>query len=199
MSELCAYDIDGTIREGSLLGDAVVHGVKEGFINQERFADPLQPHYNEVDYFVEAITGRSRTVFNEMTDWLADSAHEQTMPWALDRLEHQRQQGLYRALISHSPDFVVKAYARGLGVEHGHGSFFHTKDLVFSGRSSLRNKVRTVTSHVRIRQLGGIAFAAGDSTYDVPMLLRANHAAVVNPPANLQQLAIKHNWEVINT
>lgn len=180
-----------------MLSDAILHGIKEGFIDETRFDDPYRPRYEEVDYFVEAVTGRSRAVFREVTDWLSDEAQAQTMDWALDRLNWQGNHGQYRALISHSPDFIVRAYGRGLGVEHSHGSYFHTKEGVFSGRTSLRDKARAMTNHVRVRQLGGIAFAAGDSLYDVPMLLKAQHGVLVNPSTDLQALAHQNNWEVI--
>jgi hypothetical protein len=76
MSEVCAYDIDGTVREGSLLADAILHGISAGFMDPARFADPARPTYPEVDYFVEAITHRSLKDFHEVTARISDEARQ---------------------------------------------------------------------------------------------------------------------------
>src|SRR4029079_16941832 len=111
MSELCVWDLDGTIRPGSLMGEAVLHGIEAGLFDPARFANPAEPGYEEVDYFVEALGQQPAKALTELTDRLSEEAPDQAYDWALERLadQHKNQHTL---ILSHSPDFVVKAFAR---------------------------------------------------------------------------------------
>lgn len=199
MRELSAWDLDGTIRPGSLLAEAVVHGGVEGFIDLSRFQNPALPTYGEVDYFVESITQRSRKDFQALTDKLSDEARSQSYDWALDRLESQTAHEDHIIVLSHSPDFLVKAFCRGLGIPNASGSFFHTSKHVFSGRAVTLDKQRALSRYMRKTNLNHLDFAAGDSENDLPLLTRAEHATVVNPSENLAALAIANHWEIIIT
>lgn len=199
MSEVCAWDLDGTIRPGSLLADAVLHGIQAGFIDETRFADPTCPSYGEVDYFVEAITARSRKDFLDVTEKLSDEARQQAYPWALERIQEQISNDQHALILSHSPDFLVRAFARGLGVRRGSGSHFHTSGLVFSGRAVTLDKQRALSRYLRQNELERVAFGAGDTESDLPLLTRAEHGLVVNPSAHLAELAMINSWEIIST
>lgn len=196
MSELSAWDLDGTIRPGSLLAEAISHGIGEGFIDASHYADPANPTYAEVDYFLEAITQRSRNDFAGLIDRLSDEARNQSYPWALERLDEQSKNGQI-VVLSHSPAFLVKAFCRGLGVATASGSYFHTKELTFSGRASTLDKRRALARHLRKTGIDHLQFAAGDSEADLPLLTRANHATVVNPKNRLAEIAITNSWEII--
>lgn len=198
MNEICAWDLDGTIRPGSLLADAINHGVAAGFIDAEDYADPSNPTYAEVDNFVKAITGRSRNDFLELTHRLSDEARDQAYPWALERIESQSESGQVLVL-SHSPDFPVKAFCRGLNLPTSMGSFFHTRELTFSGRAVELDKRRMLAKQMRKLDITRLNFAAGDSEADLPILSRADSATVVNPKLRLAEIAIANNWEIIRT
>lgn len=195
MSELSAWDIDGTLRPGSLLADAVAHGIERGFIDPARFVDPACPSYAEVDYFIEAVTHRSRHDFKELLDRMSDEAAADIYPWAAERLLAQDSP----VLISHSPDFLVKAFGRGIHVARCSGSYFHTRDLTFSGRAVTNDKARALRRYMRKAGLAQLAFAAGDSEADLPLLSKAEHSVVVNPGPHLTALALSHGWEVVTT
>ncbi|HEX4662172.1 MAG TPA: haloacid dehalogenase-like hydrolase [Candidatus Saccharimonadales bacterium] len=199
MSELHVWDLDGTIRQGSLLAEAVLHGGEEGFIDLSRFQNPAKPTYGEVDYFVEAITQRSRRDFRVLTDRLSDEARDQAYPWALDRLEQQAKSEGNIVVLSHSPDFLVRAFCRGLEIKHARGSFFHTSDLVFSGRAIMLDKMRALKRSMNRLNHSQLDFAAGDSDHDLPILSVAEHAVIVNPDPRLSELAQTHDWEIIRT
>lgn len=196
MSELSVWDLDGTIRPGSLLATAVQHGINEGFVDSSEFANPAAPTYAEVDYFVRAITNRSRKDFTALTNQISDEAREQSYPWSLEEIDAQIKTG-HPIIISHSPDFLVKAFARGVGVRHGHGSYFHTSRHIFSGRAVTSKKSVALTRYMNRHGFDSLAFGAGDSAADIPILERARRPVAVNPSPELAALAQAKNWEIV--
>ncbi len=198
MSELYVWDLDGTIRQGSLLGDAVMHGIAAGFMDAKDYATPAHPAYADADTFLRDITGHSRREFTELITRLGEQARAQANPWALAKLEEQRQAGTILVL-SHSPDFLVKAYCHGLGISAASGSYFHTQKYVFSGRAVLLDKRRMLAKHLRKAGASRAAFAAGDSINDLPLLKRAEQAVVINPSEELALVAAQNGWEIVRT
>lgn len=196
MSELSVWDLDGTIRPGSLLATAVQHGISEGFVDPSEFADPTAPTYAEVDYFVRAITHRSRKDFTALTDQLSDEAREQSFPWSLNEIDAQIKAG-HPIIISHSPDFLVRAFARGIGVKHGHGSYFHTSRHIFSGRAVTSKKSVALSRYMNRHGFDSLAFGAGDSVADIPVLERAERPVAVNPSPELAEIAQAKKWEIV--
>lgn len=199
MSELCLWDLDGTIRPGSLSSDALVHGIEAGFIDPTPFKDPTDLQYDEVDDFMKALSQQSRAVFTELLDRISDEAKAEAFPWALERLKEQHDT-YHPVILSHSPDFLVRAFARGLGlVRHARGSYFHTKDLVFSGRAQTLHKARAASRYSREKGITTVRFGAGDGEADIPILQRAEHAVAVNPTGRLLEVATTNNWEIVVT
>lgn len=194
MSNLSVWDLDGTLRPGSLLAEGIQHGVEAGFIDQTRFADPAHPTYEEARYFVDAVTHQPRKVFHDLEDRLSDEAREHCFDWSLAELNSQA----HPIILSHSPFFLVRAFGRGLNVPYATGSFYHTSNGIFSGHAVLRDKPRTLRRYMRERDLQHIAFAAGDSDADIPLLERAERAVVVNPYPPLAELAIERHWEILS-
>lgn len=201
MREVSAYDIDGTLREGVMLKDAVHFGIENSLLDPSRFADLDHITMEEIGYFREALIGASKHTLKDLTDRISDEAVASTMEWGLERLDHHRKHGAYIVLVSQAADFLAKAYARGLGhrVDWAFGSYYHTTRGVFSGHAVDRAKVPSLHRHVRRRGHGDLVFAAGDSRFDIPMLQRAKEAAVVNPNEQLGALAIARGWEIIRT
>lgn len=201
MSGLNAYDLDGTIRPGTLVSEAIHFGAALGFVDLDRFQDPDAPSYDEAWYFVDALTGQSAKVFKELTDKISDEARDHSFDWALERMETQaNKENDHIIIISHAPDFLVRAFVRGLGiVHHGRGSWYHTSNLVFSGRAVKLDKSRAASRYMRERRLSNFAFAAGDTQHDLPLLSRAETAVVVNPDEALAETAQEKGWEIITT
>lgn len=193
MSELSVWDLDGTLRPGSLLAEAISHGVDAGFIDSTKFGDITTPTYGEVDYFVQSLVHRSRHDFRGLMDRLSDEARGHCYEWSLEELDTQE----HPIILSHSPDFLVRAFGRGLNVRHATGSYYHTKDSVFSGRAVTRHKTNTLSRYLRTTGIQHVAFAAGDSEADIPILHRAERAVVVNPYQPLADYAIRQAWEIV--
>jgi phosphoserine phosphatase len=199
MSELCVWDLDGTMRPGNLMADAINHAAGIGIIDINRFVNPEAPDLPELIYFVGAIAQQSRRQFTDLTDRLSDEAPSQIYPWALERLESQPTRGDHPIVVSQSPDFLVRAFGRGIdAVRHSGGSHFETKALNFSGKAITLDKLNAAKRYTREKGFNKqFGFAAGDSFTDVPILKSAKAAAVVNPNQNLYELAKEHGWEII--
>lgn len=199
MNELSAWDLDGTIRPGNLSGDVVLHGIEAGFLDQARFVDPNMPTYDEILYMVSALEGQPHRVFRNLEDRLTAEAQSHAFPWALERLAEQKEQA-HIVIFSHSPDFVVKAFARGLPeVKHARGSYFPTSQNTHLGFAQTLHKPQAVSRYIREKGLVGVGFAAGNSTEDLPVLRRAAHSVVVDPAEDLHQHAVQSGWEVVHT
>jgi phosphoserine phosphatase len=201
MSKLAAWDLDGTMRPGSLFVDAVLHGGEMGFIDPSRFADIAHPTHDELGYFVASLTNRSHRDFDVLMRDLAEEGPHQIYPWARERLQTQAADPETHVVVfSTSPAFLVRAFVSGLEHVHwGRGSHFHTRNLVFSGHARTLRKLPAVRRYMREKQLSTLDFAAGDTLTDVPVLEEARHSVVVNPNAELRALALANSWEIINT
>jgi len=198
MSELHAWDLDGTIRPGSLVGDAVSDSIAEGIIDGEGFEDPANPTLEEIWRFVGTLPGRSLGDFKPVTDRITEEAQNQAYPWAVEKIQWQTQHG-HAIILSYSPDFLVRAFAKGLDMHRGRGSYYHTQKLVFSGHAVTLNKKTALRRYMRNRGITTVSFAAGDTEADVPVLELAEHAVVVNPNDQLAQLAMRKAWEIVET
>ena len=166
------------------------------------FENPIHPTRADIQAFVQTLISHSVKDFGLLTDQLADEARQQTYPWALEQLEHQAKQQDHILLLSMSPAFLVRAYARGLRLfDHASGTYFHTQQLVFSGRTKTLDKPNHLKRYLKVRDIGeaAIAFAAGDSMRnDGPILQQANHPVAVNPDRELRQHAIARGWEIVD-
>jgi phosphoserine phosphatase len=201
MKKLAAWDLDGTMRPGSLFVDAVVHGGKMGFIDPTRFADVTHPTHDDLVYFVDSLANRSHRDFEGLMTELTEKGRNQIYPWARNRQQEQAADpDMHIVIFSTSPAFLVRAFVSGVDHIHwGRGSHFHTRKLVFSGHAKTLRKLPAVRRYMRENDISTLDFAAGDTMTDVPILQQARHSVVVNPTAELRALAESNAWEIIRT
>lgn len=122
---------------------------------------------------------------------------------ALDLLEGNRAAGLKPILVTGSPDFVVAALARRLGVE-----VFAANRLAFSrnlASGRLREPIMAGEEKarwceefanrqgLRLRDCWGYA----DSYYDLPFLTVLGHPVAVNPDRRLEATARDRQWPIV--
>ena len=122
---------------------------------------------------------------------------------ALDLLEGNRAAGLRPILVTGSPDFVVAALARRLGVE-----VFAANRLAFSrnlASGRLREPIMAGEEKarwceefanrqgLRLRDCWGYA----DSYYDLPFLTALGHPVAVNPDRRLEATARDRRWPIV--
>jgi|SRR6185437_3596499 len=98
MTKLCVWDLDGTIRPGCLMTDAVRHCAEMGWTDLV-IAEPAYPNPEEVSSFVRTITGKSLSDFHHLTARLQPEALQQCYPWALEQLQEQAAAGIHRPAV----------------------------------------------------------------------------------------------------
>ncbi|MGO9062875.1 MAG: HAD family hydrolase [Candidatus Binataceae bacterium] len=122
---------------------------------------------------------------------------------ALDLLEGNRAAGLKPILVTGSPDFVVAALARRLGVEvYAANRLAFSRNLA-SGRlrepiMAGEEKARWCEEFagrqgLRLKDCWGYA----DSYYDLPFLTALGHPVAVNPDRRLEATARDRQWPII--
>lgn len=196
MSRLCAFDVDGTLRderEGSLMTTALRYGAEIGFIDPVRCSDALSPGASETE-IAAALAGVALSNFNAFIQHLSETAPEETFPWARQIINEERAAGSGIIVVSQSASFLVRAYAAGLDIGLALGSHYHMTNQTFTGQVTLLNKGAAVATYNRGEQL---KLAAGNGMSDVAVLEQAKRAIVVNPGAELGRLALARGWEII--
>ncbi len=122
---------------------------------------------------------------------------------ALDLLEGNRAAGLKPILVTGSPDFVVAALARRLGVD-----VFAANRLAFSRNlASGRLREPIMAGEEKARWCEEFANRQGlrlkdcwgyaDSYFDLPFLTALGHPVAVNPDRRLEATARDRQWPII--
>jgi alcohol-forming fatty acyl-CoA reductase len=122
---------------------------------------------------------------------------------AMELLEGNRAAGLRPILVTGSPDFVVQALARRLGVE-----VFAANRLAFSrnvANGRLREPIMAGEEKARwceqLAERTGLSlkdcWAYGDSYYDLPFLTAVGHPVAVNPDRRLEATARGRQWPIV--
>lgn len=124
-------------------------------------------------------------------------------PQAREILEGNRRAGLEPVLVSGSPDFVVEAFARRLGIAD-----FAANRLVFRGQRATGRvhepvmaasaKASWCAEYAARRKIDlGNCWAYADSYYDLPFLSVVGHPVAVNPDRRLEAVARSRQWPVL--
>jgi fatty acyl-CoA reductase len=122
---------------------------------------------------------------------------------AVDLLEGNRAAGLEPVLVTGSPDFVVAALARRLGVQTFAANRLAFRSNIASGRLrepiiAGEEKARWCEEYaarkgLRLRDCWGYA----DSYYDLPFLTALGHPVAVNPDRRLLATARDRQWPIL--
>ena len=122
---------------------------------------------------------------------------------ALVLIEGNRAAGLEPILVTGSPDFIVRALARRLGVE-----IFAANQLAFSrnlASGRLREPIMAGEEKARwctqlAQRLGydlEACWGYADSYYDLPFLTALGHPVAVNPDRRLEATARARQWPIV--
>jgi HAD superfamily hydrolase (TIGR01490 family) len=123
------------------------------------------------------------------------------LPAYLELMEAQKR-GDYIALISSSPDFLVRRFASYFGIDSWEGTAYDVDHEL-----RLCNIAKLITGPQKKRSLHLLQERFGipkkqvvvytDSHDDIPLLLEAGEAVAVNPDRKLAKLAKLNNWRII--
>lgn len=121
---------------------------------------------------------------------------------AIKRLQKAQLEGHFVAILSSSPDFIVKNIARKLKVLYvessiyaigADGNFSHIEHLV-EGDAKAVWISKASKDHAIARQN---LTAYSDSTLDLPFLYSCGKKVVVNPSKKLRSIGLQNQWEII--
>jgi len=211
------YDLDGTLVDVNLLHAtaymlANVAEWKGRFVNLAALALRLPRMYAAERHdrrllnvaMFEVFKGISRDRLIVLGEEYCDRVLMQHFySQALDLLEGNRAVGLEPVLVTGSPDFVVAALARRLGVE-----IFAANQLAYSrnrANGRLREPIMAGEEKARwceefAKRKGlrlGDCWGYADSYYDLPFLTALGHPVAVNPDRRLEATARDRQWPII--
>ncbi len=127
--------------------------------------------------------------------------HGLYMP-AFERLKQAQQLGHYTMILSNSPSFLVKRFAKCLGVQEFRATEYAVDeekrlaaiDHIFEGEDKASHLEKIVAKLGIIRQQ---VTAYSDSILDLAFLQAAGHAIAVNPDRKLRAFSLKNQWGII--
>jgi len=117
-------------------------------------------------------------------------------------LQQAQKEGAYVAILSNSPDFLVSAIGKALGVccsmgtkyaVDENGCFSHVSSLLDGDAKSLwMEEMRAILNIDR-----SLVTAYSDSILDLPFLSSAGVAVAANPDKQLRALCQSRGWQII--
>ncbi len=113
-----------------------------------------------------------------------------------------QQRGDFVALLSNSPDFIVKQVARYLNINFSEGTIYAVdKEERLYRIEKLMTGTQKQKTVMKIQKkfgiLGDHVTVYSDSYDDLPLFLQAGEPVTVNPDRKLRKIAKKRNWRVI--
>ncbi|MBA3603028.1 MAG: HAD-IB family phosphatase [Parachlamydiaceae bacterium] len=121
---------------------------------------------------------------------------------AIDRLKQAQSANHFVAILSSSPDFIVKRFVQKFEVLHcessiyavdSNGLYSHIEHLVEG-----QVKAAWVTRAIEESLVGFEETTAyTDSDIDLPFLLSCGTKVIVNPTRRLRAIGLKNHWEII--
>lgn len=121
---------------------------------------------------------------------------------ALARLKRAQQLGHYTMILSNSPSFLVKRFAKALGV-----NAYYATEYALDERNCFNKIKRILEGKDKARHILKIAKKLGifldqitaysDSVLDIEFLQVAGKPIAVNPDKKLRAISIKNQWSII--
>lgn len=136
-----------------------------------------------------------------------DALVDKLLPGALylpayQELMDAQKRGDYIALISSSPDFLVRRFASYFGIDSWEGTAYDVDhELRLCNIAKLITGPQKKRSLLRLQERFGIpkkqVVVYTDSHDDIPLLLEAGEAVAVNPDRKLAKFARLNKWRII--
>lgn len=121
---------------------------------------------------------------------------------AYQELSKAQDRGDYTALLSSSPDFLVRRFASYFGIDASEGTAYSIdKDRRLCKIARLMVGHTKRGSLLQLRERLGVpkedVIVYSDSHDDIPLLLEAGQAVAVNPDRRLAKMAKEYSWRII--
>lgn len=158
-----------------------------------------------MDYTLTPLAGKAVDMVGEWADdFVARRIPSRIYSDALNQVDWHRHQGHHLLFISATADFIVRRIAARFGVidviaidlQTVHGRYTGATKGVLSFRQGKTERLKEWLQRNESSLIGSYGYS--DSLNDVPLLLAVEHASVVNPAADLKQLAFQHQWQQLD-
>jgi HAD superfamily hydrolase (TIGR01490 family) len=119
----------------------------------------------------------------------------------IERLNKAKVEGHYTAILSSSPDFLVKNIAEFLGVDAWYGTQYIVENQCFCRLASIMQgeekaaHLKILSDRLGISSLNTTVYS--DSYLDLPFLKAAGKAVAVNPDKKLRAICVEREWEIL--
>lgn len=116
----------------------------------------------------------------------------------LNILEDAQNQGKFVAILSSSPDFLVEAVAKRLGV----GDVLATR-YALSSEGMIQGVSQSIQGEDKADYVNNLPFdhreiaAFSDSIHDLPFLQAVGCPIAVNPDRKLKDASLKNGWKIL--
>lgn len=146
--------------------------------------------------------GKSSSLYQELVDrFLDEKLASLVYKPALDRFRRAQVEGHYTAILSSSPDFLVKAIALRLEATHSASTLYHVEKGLFSHLGSImdgRQKASILNMLAENWQVPKEnIYAYSDSHLDLPFMEAAGHAVAVRPTRQLRKMCLHKGWTIL--
>lgn len=152
--------------------------------------------------FDSLFRGRKSKEFREHgEDFVEESYHRLINLAVLDLLLEKQEQGERVLILSSSPDFLVEAFAKKMGVlecfstiyQTDSDGLYHQIDKVLEGNEKSK-LVKQMTEDQQIPHANTTGYS--DSHHDLPFLESVAVPIAVNPNRTLRKVCKKRGWDV---
>jgi len=151
--------------------------------------------------FRHVFLGLSRTELSAYIErFLDETLDAMLFQPAVRRLQAAQKRHAFTAILSNSPDFLVSAIARRLGVDDSLGTHYEVDQNGCFNRISGFVQGKEKAAYLKLKENtidGAPVFAYSDSILDLPFLEAAAIAVAVRPDRRLRSIGQKHGWEIV--
>ena len=211
------FDLDKTLMAGSSGMVFARVASQKGFVSKRQLARWGRDHLRyrlrgSSDEQTNAVLDVAKKVFAEMPEREVERMGPAVLagilpriyPQMLDEVHRHQDEGRATFIVSAAGNDMVKALAGVLGMEGGIGTAWAVgPDGKYTGEMDGpfvygRGKVEAMRRFAERHDIDMAAsYAYSDSVSDLPMLRSVGHAVVVNPDAELLEIARQEGWQVM--
>jgi len=217
MKKVAIFDIDGTIFRSSLLielTDALVQqGIFPAKVSRiyvkacQNWLDKKGPYEDYIGAVIKAFDSNIKGVkyekFSRVARKVAAFHKNRNYRYSRDLLRNLKKKNYYLLAISHSPQKIVKEFAKKLGFVKVYGRIFELdKQRKFTGKmlysELIFSKAKILKRAVEKEKLtlkGSVG--VGDTEGDIPFLKMVDNPICFNPNLKLYRYAKRLGWKIV--
>lgn len=219
MTRAAVFDLDNTLVRGSALFHFGAYAARRGAVSPLeilRFAaaevrlvrgrgEPVDVSSGIAERALGLVAGRERVELVRVARQFVDRRLDRMLnPVAMAELARHQRRGRPLLLATASPQELADAIAWRLRIPRALGTVAEVADGRYTGRlvgplchgSAKAERVRRALGEQGIDLADCAAYS--DSVHDVPLLVGAGTAFAVNPDAELERIARRNGWSVLD-